>query len=152
MGIMRKKGANVAAVGKKKKVQSPKAKAIHASTPDGEHTVGIWNLHVFLLKDEKCWVAQGLEIDYVVQGDTIEEAKANFEFGLEKTIELNLKMYGNIEGLLVFAPDTVLQEAARDKKAIKLYSQVTTHDLGAKSEQALPFDGVRYLQMDGVAA
>ena len=36
--------------------------------------------------------------------------------GLEDTIDLNLKMYRNIEGLLIFAPNEILQEAARNKR------------------------------------
>ena len=54
-------------------------------------------------------------------------------------------MFGHIEGLLVRAPSEVLREAGQKKRAIKLYSQVTTHDIGPKAQEALPFDGVRFL-------
>lgn len=128
-------------------------KAIHASTADGEHhAVAIWNLHVLLIPEGKFWVAQGLEVDYVVQGDSIEDAKKNFEQGLEATIDLNLKMYGNIQGLLVMSPDSVLQQAAKHRSSIKLYGQISTHEIGAQSQSALPFDGIRYLEMEGEAA
>ena len=82
-----------------------------------------------------------MQIDYVVQGDSIEEAKKNFEYGLEETIDLNLRMYQNIEGLLFSAPSEVLREAAREKdtRSLKLYSQMTMHAIGAKSQQSLPF-------------
>ncbi len=125
---------------------APKAKAIHAQHKDGSHhLVGLWNLQVLLIQEGKFWIAQGLQIDYVVQGNSIEEARSNFEKGLEDTIDLNLRMYKNIDGLLVFAPDEILQEAARNKKATALYSQVSTHDIGTKFQGSLPFDGISYL-------
>jgi hypothetical protein len=122
------------------------AMAAHVAHAEGDiHEIGIWNLHVLLIPEGKFWVAQGLEIDYVTQGDSIPEAKTNFQHGLETTIDLNLRMYGNIDGLLVFAPDEVLKEAARKKNSIRLYSHETIHQLGAQSQQALPFDGISYL-------
>jgi predicted RNase H-like HicB family nuclease len=130
-----------------KAVATTGAAAFHLSSPDGEHhaiAIGIWNLHVLLAQDGEFWVAQSVEIDYVVQGNSIEEAKKNFENGLEATIDLNLRMYGNIEGLLM-SRNEVLQEAARNKRSLKLYWQVTMHDMGVKSKQALPFDGISFL-------
>jgi len=122
------------------------AVSAHVAGQSGEvHGVGIWNLHVLLVRDGKFWVAQGLEIDYVTQGDSIADAKKNFEYGLEATIDLNLRMYENIDGLLVFASNEVLKEAARKKNSIRLYSQETVHELGARSQAALPFDGISYL-------
>jgi len=122
------------------------AVAAHVSDADGEvHGVGIWDLQVLLVKEGKFWIAQGLQIDYITQGETLEDAKKNFEEGLESTIDLNLRMYGNIDGLLVFAPNSVLQEAAKKKDSIKLYSQETLHEVGPKSQLALPFDGISYL-------
>jgi hypothetical protein len=129
-----------------KAVASTGTKTLHLESHDSEHhAVGIWNLHVMLFQEGKFWVAQGVEIDYVVQGDSIEEAKKNFEVGLEATIDLNLRMYGHINGLLIFAPNELLQEAAKNKGSLKVYSQVTTHYMSIASQRALPFDGIRYL-------
>jgi hypothetical protein len=131
---------------KSSKATQSGAMAAHVADADGKvHGVGIWNLHVLIMKDGKFWVAQGLEIDYLAQGDTVPEAKKNFEYGLEATIDLNLRMYGNIAGLLIFAPNEVLKEAARKKDSIRLYSQETLHELGVMSQKALPFDGISYL-------
>jgi hypothetical protein len=138
----RKKGATVKAA----KATSQGVMLAHIADADGKiHGVGIWDLQVLLMQEGKFWVAQGLQIDYVTQGDSIEEAKTNFEYGLEATIDLNLRMYGNIEGLLMFAPDEVLKQAARKKDSIERYSQETIHQLAAKSLQALPFDRISYL-------
>jgi predicted RNase H-like HicB family nuclease len=133
---------------KPKKVDPTLPTVIHAHDTDGvHHAVGMFNLDVLLIPEDKVWVAQGLAIDYVAQGESIEEAKKNFENGLERTIDLNLRMYGNIDGILIPAPGAVLQEATRNKASIKFYSQVSMHEVGVRSQQALPFDGVSYLQM-----
>ena len=121
---------------KQKKAATPKA--LHVQ--DGDvHAVAIWNLNVMLFQEGKFWIAQGLEIDYVVQGDTPEEAKTNFEKGLEDSIDLNLRMHQNIKGLLMWAPREVLQEAADAKRgSIQLFDQVTTHKMGKTSAASAP--------------
>ena len=57
------------------------ARAITVSTGD-THVVGIGNLRVAIETDGKFWTAQGLEIDYIAQGDDLEDAKKQFEDGL----------------------------------------------------------------------
>ena len=124
----------------------PLPTAIQATDEDGTlHAVGIWDLRVFIVPDGKFWFAQGLEVDLAAQGDSVADAKKNFEDGLESSIDLHLRMYNSIERLLKFAPSEVLQEALRDRSRIRLYSQVSVHDMGAKSKIALPFDNVTYL-------
>ena len=128
----------------KKKSNAPTA--IHAKHKDGvHHLIGIGNLRVFIVPDGDFWFAQGLEIDYAVQGDSVEEAKKNFEKGLEASIDLNLKLHGNIEKLLVPAPPEVLQEAARNKAKTQTYTQISIHEMDKKSQEALPFEGISYL-------
>lgn len=128
---------------KTKKQPLGNTEAMHALSGDGKHAVGIWDLHVHIVRDGDGWFAQGLEIDYGVQGDTVEEAKHNFEIGLEGTIDLHLKMEGDINGFLKFAPMAAIQEALQSRLngAIKTYSQVSLHD-GVKR---LPYDGISYL-------
>src|SRR5258708_6200431 len=127
----------------KQKSKNVVALAVHAKHKDGvHHMVGIGHLRVFIVPDGPFWFAQGLEIDYAVQGATVEEAKNNFEIGLEATIDINLRMYGNIEKMLVPAPSEVLLEAARNKDKMQLYSQMSAHELAAKSQQYIPFDGI----------
>ena len=59
------------------------AVAAHSVDADEKHqAVGIGNLRVLILPDEDgFWFAQGLELDYGVQGSTLEEAKKHFEEG-----------------------------------------------------------------------
>jgi hypothetical protein len=117
--------------------------AIHSKGTDGNHIVGLGNLRVFIVPDGKFWFAQALEIDYAAQGDSVDEAKKNFQEGLAATIDLNLQMYGTIEKLLDVAPSSVLKEASRNREFIKLYWQVSGHELGQRS-QPLPFAGIDY--------
>jgi hypothetical protein len=126
--------------------------AIHAEGTDSSHIVGLGNLRVLIVPDGKFWFAQALEIDYAAQGDSVDEAKKNFQEGLAETIDLNLRMYGTIEKLLESAPSEVLKEASRNRKFIKLYWQVSGHELGDCSQDPLPFGGIDYYLLSQEAA
>lgn len=101
--------------GKKKKVAGVQPTvAIHLQHDDGEHhAVGIGNLRVIIHNDDGSYFAQGLEIDYAAQGDSVEEVKKNFEDGLHATLRQHLKMFGKIDGILRVAPQDVWQAAFR---------------------------------------
>ena len=131
----------------KANVESPLTPgAIHAhDAAEKVHAVGIWDIRVFIVPDGKFWFAQGLEIDYAAQGASVDEAKRNFEDGLEATIDLHLRMHGNIEGLLKVAPSQMLYEALKDKDSIEVYEQVSVHDIGPQARFALRFEGISYL-------
>lgn len=112
------------------------------SLSGSHHIVGIGDLRVVIVPDGSFWFAQGLEIDYAVQGSSEDEVKKNFEYGLEATVEAHLKMHGTIEGLLNVAPPEVWKEFLGDPSGKKkVYSQITSHLLQSK----LPFDGINYL-------
>lgn len=117
--------------------------AFHAvNAAGGHHIVGIGNLRVVIVPDGKFWFAQGLEIDYAVQGASEEDVKKNFEDGLEATVEAHLQVHGTIEGLLKVAPPEIWKEFLGDPTGKKkLYSQITSCLLKEK----LPFDGINYL-------
>jgi len=117
--------------------------AFHGVSLDGtHHFVGIGELRVVLVPDGDFWFAQGLEIDYAVQGASEKDAKKKFETGLEATIEQHLKIHGTIEGLLKVAPPEVWKEFLGDPSGKRrFYSQFTSHVLQSK----LPFDGIQYL-------
>lgn len=75
----------------------------------------------------------------------MEEAQENFQQGLLATIKQHLRMHGDIEGLLKFAPSEILKEAAQHKSSIKLFAQVSFHEIiDAKSQLEIPFDGIDY--------
>jgi predicted RNase H-like HicB family nuclease len=78
-------------------------KAFHA-TRGCEHAVILADIKVLILNDDGGWFAQGLDIDYSAQGDSIEEVKQRFEHGLQRTLEANLDAYGEIYRVLKVAP------------------------------------------------
>ena len=120
--------------------------AIHLSD-NGDHVVGIGNLRVFIVQEGDYWCAQGLEIDYVAQGESIEEAKEAFESGLTATIHANIKRHGTIEHVLKVAPSEIWAEIYAPEVLPHLYSQVSLHEI-----ESLPFHGIQYLQRQATSA
>lgn len=115
---------------RRKSLSSP-TRAIQISTPTGEHhAVGVWNLHVLIVPDGRFWFAQGLEIDYAVQGDSVADAKMQFEKGLSATIHHHIRIFGDIEKLLRVAPNEVWMDLWKSAKAQhKSYSQISLHEM-----------------------
>jgi hypothetical protein len=107
-------------------------KAAHLQTEDGElHAVAIFDLPVLISRSGGYWFAQGLAIDYAAQGVTIDESKKRFEEGLCATVHHHLRMYGDIEKLLVPAPKAAWDRLwdASKKKLLKRHSQTSFHEL-----------------------
>ncbi len=129
------------------KVKTTKTGAIAVEASLKSHkVVGIGNLRVLIVPDGKFWFAHGLEIDYGAQGDSVDDAKRNFQEGLLKTIEMHLKVNGNIDELLTFAPSSVLREASKKKNSIELYMHVSAHEISEEFEQNFLFAGIDYLK------
>src|ERR1700735_2146418 len=145
MGIKAKhRDGNMTKVKTKLNASAQDTHAVHLEAR--EHAaVAIWNLSVLIVPDEDFWFARGLEINYGAQGDTIEDAQDNFQQGLLATIEQHLRMHGHIKKLLKFAPSEILEEAAEHKSSIKLFAQVSFHEiLNTESQLKIPFDGIEY--------
>jgi hypothetical protein len=126
----------------------PDTTALHGSVEDGSaHVVGIGDLRVVLIPDDDCWFAQGLEIDYAAQGDTIEDAQEKFQNGLAATVHEHLKIHGTINNILRIAPqgawDLMLSATAEPHT----FSQVTYHQISEiQGLWSLPFQGIKYLE------
>lgn len=119
------------------------AVAIHLEHKDGvHHVVGLGNIRVLLLPDGPAWFAQGLEIDYAAQGETLPEAKKEFEDGLEALIQEHLRVYGHINNLLTVAPNEVWNLANDPNAQLQRYSQVTHHHALRKNTN---YEGIAYL-------
>ena len=104
---------------------------------------GLGNIRVVIVPDEKFYFAQGLEIDYAAQGTTIAEVKKNFELGFQATLDLHLKVHGNVKGFLQPAPPPVWQEFLPDAAAMK--SGIFSVSEHAIEHSGLPYDGIQYL-------
>ncbi len=122
--------------------------AIQVQNEDGStHVVGIGNLRVHLFASGAFWIAQGLEIDYVAQGNSPDEAKKNFEDGLNATLDQNLEAFGTIEPLLEIASSDVWNRAVRLAPQLHVFSQVSIHQCeGAPINGLAPwFSKIDYL-------
>jgi hypothetical protein len=118
--------------------------AFHKAEADGvHHTVGIGNLRVAIVPDGKYWVAQCLEIDYAAQGDSVADAKLQFKDGLAATVQQHLRIFGNIQGLLVPAPPEVWKDAMTSKCLRRRFSQISQHRV---FQESFPFQGIDYLE------
>jgi hypothetical protein len=119
------------------------AKAIHLEHKDGEHhVVGLGNIRVLLLPDGSGWFAQGLEIDYAAQGETLEEAKKEFEDGLEAMVHEHIRVHGDIKFLLQVAPNDIWNLANDPTAQLTRYSQVTHHHIIKEKSN---YEGIAYL-------
>lgn len=102
---MPEKGRKIKA--KKKPSQKGKkgeASAVYMKNEEDMHLVCLNSIRVLILDDDGSWFAQGLEVDYCAQGDTVEDVKQRFQEGLCETIAEHLMTYGDIGRLLKIAP------------------------------------------------
>ena len=131
------------------------ALAVHLSTEQGTgHVVGVGNIRVLINKEEDYWYAQGLEIDYVAQGKTIEDVKKAFEDGLMATIHENIRVHGTIGPVLKVAPQNIWKEVLNPNVISSKFTQVSVHQIEAMksiSPGLLPFQGIEYLQREEAA-
>jgi hypothetical protein len=95
------------------------------------------HLRVYIIPDGRFWFAQGIEVDYGVQGDSVDEAKRYFEDGLERTVELNLERLGNVDGLSALESQRFMDELG-DLARFRLLSSTP------KVDWALPFSAIDY--------
>ncbi len=91
--------------------------------------VGIENLRVMITQEGDFWIAQGLEIDYFAQGDSLEAAKNSFADGLTASVKENLKLYGTMTKLLVVAPKEVWDEWYEEGKKWLVHDQISYHEI-----------------------
>ena len=80
--------------------------------------------------DGERWSAQGLEIDYAVDGGSFEDVTNEFAHGLALTIDENLRVFGHIRNVLKVAPAQVWAEFFEDTLQDKFevtHSQLSIH-------------------------
>lgn len=71
----------------------------HQKSSDGKHAVDAQLRVLILPSEDGGYIAQGLEIDYLTTGQTVEEVKANFAHGLLLTIEAYIKRNRPLDAL-----------------------------------------------------
>jgi hypothetical protein len=126
------------------------AKAVKTDLPDGEHhAVGISKLHVLVVPDGKGWFAQAFEIDYGVQGNSIEEVKKRFEEGLAATIQHNVDIFDTITNILHPNPDWYALKAETEGAEYD-YSCVSVFPVAAKLALTSPFSQLKMIEYETV--
>ena len=122
----------------------PDTTVVHAAYKDGsKHIVDIKNFRVLIVPDGGKWFAQGLEIDYAAQGESVAKTKQNFERGLKATISSHLKMYGGIQNLLKKASPDVCREILLDSVGtLQSFSDATYYEIKAGPQADL---SIQYL-------
>jgi hypothetical protein len=127
----------------KKKKTPLETTVFHAEHHDGiHHIVGIGNIRVLLIPEGSGWFAQGLEIDYAVQGDSLEGVKKEFEDGLTATVLEHLKIHDDISIMLKPAPNEFWDLANDPQVQLRRYSQVTHHHVIKENSK---YEGISYL-------
>lgn len=110
------------------------ASALHLSIADGLNLVGIGNLRVIVKNDNGRWSAQGLEIDYAVDGGSFEDVTREFAYGLALTFDEHLRVFGTIKNVLKTAPPESWAEffegVLSDKFELS-HSQLSIHHIPA---------------------
>lgn len=109
--------------------------ALHLSTADGlTNLVGLGNLRIIVKNDNGRWSAQGLEIDYAVDGGSFEDVTNEFAHGLMLTIDEHLRIFGHFRNILRTAPPDVWTEffegVLNDKLELS-HSQISIHRIPA---------------------
>jgi hypothetical protein len=106
------------------------------------HGVALRHIRVIIVPDGPSWFAQGVDIDYASQGESVDAAKANFENGLRATIDQHLNIYGTIRGILEPAALEILGNLVTESSAqFERYSQVSAHEI----HESLPYAQINYL-------
>jgi len=119
------------------------AKAVHVNG-NGVQVAGYECLHVLITKEHGAWLAQGLEIDYCIDGPTVPDVKHRFETGLAMTIESHLRVNNNIDDLLRVAPQEIWSKYWHQDHTLHRFthSQVLTRQL----QRHLPFDQIVWVE------
>jgi hypothetical protein len=116
---------------KKQNVIKKQASAAHVRSKDGvHHLVVLKDIRVVIVPDDESYFAQGLDIDYAAQGETVEQVKANFETGLSATIDKHIQMFGTPRGMFRVAPPEICQHLLLNSSAVfKFYRKVSAHEV-----------------------
>lgn len=111
---------------------------------NGECVAIFDDLRVLITKDDGSWLAQGLDVDYAIDGDSLPDVKKRFEDGLAATIEAHLRVHGTIEQLLRIAPPEVWAQWNDAKNKLRQFRH-TTVIVTPQRQAELPFDNLVFL-------
>lgn len=120
----------------------------HKIDQDGTHHVFIDGLRVWAYQTEYAWIAQGIDLDYVTSGESLELAVQAFTIGLSLTVCENLKRFHSIERLVSRKPPQEIIE--RWKRAIER-SEIEERDVELPTDEFSSFPLPPKLRLYGPA-
>ena len=120
------------------------ARAVQVDGHDGSSVAIIDSLRVLITKDDGVWLAEGVDVDYAIDGDSLPDVKKRFEQGLAMTIASNLRVHGTITPLLRPAPQDVIDRWYDARNMLRRF-QHTTIVVTPQRQSELPFDQIVYL-------
>ena len=120
------------------------ATALQLDAPDGSRLACLENLRVLITKEDGVWLAQGLEIDYAIDGDSLADVKKRFEDGLTMTITSNLRVHNSINPLLQVAPQKIWNQWNDAKNTLRRFKHSTIL-VTPQRQSELPFDQIMWL-------
>lgn len=84
-------------------------------TKEGDvHSISAKEIRVLVMKDADALFAQGLDIDYAAEGESMDEVIENFVGGLVRTLHEHLVVHGNLRKLPAPAPPEYWQAYLSD--------------------------------------
>lgn len=121
--------------------------AIHANSGN-KHGFAVTALRVLVVRDNDCWFARGIEIDYSATGQSVEDVRKRFERGFALTVQAHLRKFSTIERLLKWAPQDVIEEYEKAEDQYEL-DQVLVCEIendadGISALEKIPFTALRY--------
>jgi len=135
-------------VKKKAPRRTAPAVAFHGKRDGCTNVVGVGNLRVMIShEDEDVWIAQGLEIDYAVEGSSLPDVKQQFETGLSATLLAHLRVYNSFTHVLKAAPAEMWQRFLQPEcgpECVKHRFSLTAHQRQLPEMAMLPFQGINY--------
>lgn len=118
----------------------------HGAEEAESRVAGMLDLRVVIVPDGSAWFAQGLEIDYAVQGETLDDAKSKFQSGLAATVNQHQKVFGTIKGVLRVAPQDAWDLMYSALPRSLTYLQLTELQIPKGSDPVLPFRGIQFIE------
>lgn len=118
------------------------------------HNVVLDSFRVIVVKDHDQWFAQSIDIDYAASGLTIEDAKQNFERGLELTIRFHIKKFGDISRLLNKPCPAAEIRALLGKDYKEAYHFSCAHQIKVDHDvlEKLPYNNIVFFEKSAAAA
>lgn len=122
---------------------------LHRQHKDGAEYVYLGNLRVLITKHEDGWLAQGLEVDYSIDGATADEVKRRFEEGLSRTVEAHLRIYKHARQVMTIAPQSIWDKffAAVPPDLQHSSGLITVRVVPSSKHRVIPFDRIIYAQV-----